>query len=107
MKKVIIAALLIFFGLNVSAQEKKENKYEGKAKVSCGQCQFKLEGKGCELAVKIGDKAYFVEGKKIDDFGDAHADDGMCNAVHDAEVKGKIRDNKFYASSIKLVKTEK
>ena len=37
---------------------------------SCGQCQFKMAGKGCTLAVRIDGKAYFVDKAHIDDFGD-------------------------------------
>ena len=32
------------------------------AEASCGQCQFKMEGKGCDLAVRINGKSYFVDG---------------------------------------------
>ena len=31
---------------------------------SCGQCQFKMQGKGCSLAVRIDGKSYFVDGSK-------------------------------------------
>ena len=72
---------------------------------SCGQCQFGLKSKkGCDLAVRIDGKAYFVEGTKIDDHGDAHASDGFCEAVRKAEVQGEIVDNKFKATYFKLVK---
>jgi hypothetical protein len=75
---------------------------------ACGQCQFKLEGEGCNLAVKINGKAYFVDGTSIDEHGDAHAKDGFCNAVRKAEVQGELVDNRFQASYFKLVKeTEK
>ena len=40
---------------------------------ACGECQFKLSGKGCELAVRIDGKSYFVDGTDIDSHGDAHA----------------------------------
>ena len=39
---------------------------------SCGQCNFGLaEPQGCDLAVRIQGKAYFVDGAHIDDHGDA------------------------------------
>lgn len=73
--------------------------------VSCGQCNFKLKTqKGCDLAVRLNGKAYFLDGIKIDDYGDAHADDGFCNAIKKAEVKGSIVDGKFKASYFKLIK---
>ena len=59
---------------------------------------------GCSLAVRFEDKAYFVEGFKIDDFGDAHDEhSGFCNVIRKAEVTGTIIDDKFVASSIELV----
>ena len=70
---------------------------------SCGQCNFKLPGKGCSLAVRIDGKAYFVDGTGIDEHGDAHAKDGFCKAIRKAEVKGKIIGNRFQASSFKLL----
>lgn len=72
---------------------------------ACGQCQFGMKGKkGCDLAVRIDGQAYFVEGTKIDDHGDAHADDGFCNAVSKAEVAGKVVNGKFVATYFKLIK---
>lgn len=70
---------------------------------SCGTCKFGMEGKGCELAVKINGKAYFVEGVDLHKLGDAHSADGMCNAVRKAEVTGDIKGEKFIAGSFKLL----
>ena len=70
---------------------------------SCGECNFQLKGKGCDLAVRIDGKAYFVDGTSIDDHGDAHADDGFCEAIRKAEVQGEIVDNRFKASYFKLL----
>ncbi|HEX7845212.1 MAG TPA: DUF6370 family protein [Chitinophagaceae bacterium] len=72
---------------------------------SCGQCQFGMKDKkGCDLAVRIDGKAYFVDGTKIDDHGDAHASDGFCEAIRKAEVQGEIVNNRFKATYFKLVK---
>ena len=71
---------------------------------SCGECQFKLEGKGCNLAVRINGKAYFVDGTEIDSHGDAHANDGFCKAVRKAEVQGELVNNRFKVTYFKLVK---
>ena len=72
---------------------------------SCGQCQFGITGKaGCDLAVRIDGKSYFVDGTSIHDHGDAHADDGFCEAIRQAEVKGEIIDGRFKAESFTLVK---
>ena len=75
----------------------------------CGQCLLGLKGekKGCDLAVRIDGKSYFVDGFKMSDFGDAHADDGMCNATHQAKVTGEIVNGRFVASSLKLLPVEK
>jgi hypothetical protein len=36
-----------------------------------------LEGHGCELAVRIDGKPYFVDGTSLDSHGDAHANDAF------------------------------
>jgi hypothetical protein len=70
---------------------------------SCGQCKFGLTGtKGCDLAVRIDGKAYFVDGVDIHQFGDAHGDRGFCNAVRKAEVQGEVVDGRFKAKKFKL-----
>ena len=73
---------------------------------ACGECQFKLKGKSCDLAVRINGKAYFVDGTSINDHGDAHAKEGFCNAVSKAEVQGKVVNNRFKATYFKLMPTE-
>ena len=73
---------------------------------SCGQCNFNLPGKGCKLAVRIKGKAYFVDGTKIDDHGDAHAADGFCESIRKANVKGTIVANRFNAEYFKLIPKE-
>lgn len=73
----------------------KEKQYQ--CEVSCGTCMFHMQGKGCKLAVKIKHKYYFVEGAGIDDFGDAHALDGFCNAIKKAKVRGVIQNDIFVA----------
>ena len=74
---------------------------------SCGQCQLGLPGNGCDLAIRIDGKSYFVDGIGIDDHGDAHADDGFCNAIRTANVTGQIIDERFVASSFELVQEAK
>ena len=70
---------------------------------SCGQCNFNLSGKGCNLAVRISGIAYFVDGTEIDDHGDAHASTGFCNAIRKAHVKGTIVDHRFQSQYFKLI----
>jgi hypothetical protein len=69
---------------------------------SCGQCQFALSGDGCDLAVRIDGTAYYVDGSGIDDHGDAHGADGLCNAIRKADVVGSVVDDRFVASSFIL-----
>src|SRR6187549_2774229 len=71
---------------------------------ACGECQFKLAGKGCDLAVRINGKAYFVDGTDIDSHGDAHAEDGFCKAVRKAEVQGNLANDRFKVTYFKLLK---
>ncbi|WP_339886096.1 DUF6370 family protein [Polaribacter vadi] len=100
MKKILFLSI---FMIAISCSNSKEIKQV--AEVSCGQCKFELDSEeGCSLAVRINEKAYFVEGFKIDDFGDAHDEHtGFCNVIRKAEVTGKVIDDKFVASSIELV----
>ncbi|WP_297803978.1 DUF6370 family protein [uncultured Polaribacter sp.] len=99
MKKIIVLSLLILD----SCANKKEMKQI--AEISCGQCKFELDSeKGCDLAVRFNDEAYFVDGFNIYDFGDAHdLKKGFCNVIRKAEVTGLVEDGKFVASAIKLI----
>ena len=116
-KKTLLKLLLFFvvatFANNVCyAQQnnKKISVIDSTKKVeiveaACGECQFKMAGKGCDLAVRINGKAYFVEGTTIDEHGDAHAKEGFCEAVRKAEVQGEIVGDKYKATYFKLLKT--
>lgn len=73
------------------------------AELSCGKCKFGLPGKTCDLAVRIDNKAYYVDGADIDSFGDAHAHDGMCNAIRPAEVQGTIVKDRYKITYAKLI----
>ncbi len=75
--------------------------------VSCGKCKLGLAGKSCDMAVRIDGKAYYADGADIDAFGDAHAHDGMCNAIRKAEVQGEVVENRFKISYIKLLPEDK
>ena len=52
---------------------------------------------GCKLAVEIEGRHYLVQGSDIDDHGDAHAADGLCNTARRATVKGKVSGSRFVA----------
>jgi hypothetical protein len=106
MKKVI-TSIFLFSVLIATAQDKKEEPKPQIVEASCGQCQFKMEGHGCELAVRIDGKSYFVDGTSIDSHGDAHANDGFCATIRKAAVVGVIKDNRFVVSEFKLLPEEK
>jgi hypothetical protein len=99
--------LFVFTALaqNVSDTTSSQNKESDilLVEASCGQCNFKLPGQGCDLAVRMNGKAYFVDGTKIDDHGNAHASDGFCSTIRKAHVKGTVVDNRFKATYFELI----
>jgi hypothetical protein len=106
MKKIVIATFLFLTAI-VSAQDNKEQSKSQIVEAACGQCQFGMEGFGCELAVRIDGKPYFVDGTSIDSHGDAHANDGFCAAIRKATVVGELQENRFVVSEFKLLPEEK
>lgn len=70
---------------------------------ACGQCLFGKKGKGCDLAIRMEGKSYFVDGVNLDTLGDAHAKDGMCNVIRRAKVTGEIRNQRFAATSFVML----
>jgi hypothetical protein len=114
MKYFIITLLFVLFfsfsNAQVKDQKPKPSETSQKVQVveaSCGQCNFAMKEKGCTLAVRIDGKAYFVDGTDIDSHGGSHDDDGFCNVIRKAEVKGEVVNNRFKASYFKLLPPEK
>jgi hypothetical protein len=105
--KNLFAIVLLFTVLISSAQEKKELSKSQIVEVSCGECNFGLKGKSCDLAVRIDGKAYFVDGTHIDDHGDSHAKDGFCETIRKAKVTGEIVNDRFKVTSFTLLPEEK
>jgi hypothetical protein len=99
MKKILLLAV---FSIVISCSNTQEVKL---AEVSCGQCQFALDSQnGCDLAVRVDGKAYFLDGFNIDSFGDAHDKYlGFCKVIRKAEVSGVVKNGRFKASSVKLL----
>lgn len=107
MKAVLILCISFLAFSNAKGQSKisvpDSTKKILTVEASCGQCQFKMQGKGCQLAVRMDGKSYFVDGTSIDDHGDAHGHDGFCEAIRKAEVQGTVVDNRFKATYFKLL----
>jgi hypothetical protein len=103
MKKALFI-IFLFVGIATQAQDKKTTEKPQIVETACGECQFGMKGKACDLAVRIDGKAYFVDGTTIDEHGDAHAEDGFCNKTRKASVNGKIENGRFKASSFTLLK---
>jgi len=102
--KALFSTLFLLVCLTVTAQDKTKVQV---VEVSCGQCQFGMKANGCDLAVRLDGKTYFIDGTKIDEHGDAHAEDGFCNAVRQAEVIGEVKDGRFVATYFKLLPLKK
>ncbi len=71
-KLLSIIILLNLFALDAVAQKtSNKNLFDSSKKInivaaSCGECQFKMLGRSCDLAVRIDGKSYFVDGTTID-----------------------------------------
>ncbi len=105
--KVCFTLVGFLFAASVAAQQNKPkpdpNKKIEVVEAACGECKLGLEGKSCDLAVRIDGKSYFVDGTDIDSHGDAHAKDGFCNAIRKAEVQGEIVNSRFKVSYFRLL----
>ena len=75
----------------------------GKVEASCGMCNFGMDNRDCSLAIRVGEVSYNVTGTVMKDHGDSHADDGFCNAIRIANVKGKVTEGKFKSESFALI----
>ena len=110
MKSILFTCVFLFFTVAVFAQSQSSTSSKPDPTksityldASCGKCKFGLESNSCELAIRKDGKVYLVEGTSINDHGDAHAKNGLCNAVRIAAVQGEIIDNTFKAGYFKLL----
>ncbi|RYY89191.1 MAG: hypothetical protein EOO15_06860 [Chitinophagaceae bacterium] len=107
MNRTILLALCLFGAAPVFAQQKsKATNAASRTQVvetSCGKCKFGMAGDECALAVRINGKPYLVDGVSIDQYGDAHASDGFCNAIRQAQVTGRVSKGRYRATSFKLL----
>lgn len=106
MMKITILSLSLFFTFGCAVQKHNEE-FSGVVETACGECIFQMTGEGCDLAVQIDGKYFFVEGSTVDEHGDAHAADGLCSVARKAKVVGTVRQGVFYAKYFELLKAEK
>lgn len=108
--KQLLAFAGFIIAVSAIAQEKNKDfstidpsKKIQAAEVSCGECRFKMKGKGCHLAIRIKGKSYWVDGADVDSFGDAHDKNmGFCNKIRKADVQGEIRNDRFQLTYLKF-----
>ncbi len=102
-----ICFLLLMFVSGCGQQQPPEKPlqlHDVQVEVACGQCQFNQPGTGCDLAIRHAGQVWFVVGSSIDDHGDAHAEEGLCNAIRSGLVTGTLLDNgKFQVETLKLL----
>mgnify|MGYP000896991408 FL=1 len=110
MKRISLILVTSFIASFASAQVA-----EGLAKVpdatkpllnveaTCGECKLKMHGEGCDLAVRLPEGSYYVDGAGISSFGHPHDENGFCLAIRRAEVQGEVVDGRFKASYFKLL----
>ena len=108
MRKIYLLVAMLFMSSVMHAQTTDTKKLNPNKKVwvveaSCGECKFKMKGKGCSLAIKLDGKNYFVSNANIDDYGDAHEKKGFCNSIRKAKVQGEVVNGKFVVSYFKLI----
>ena len=88
----------------IKAARKPSTLEERLVTAACATCIFDMQDvTGCKLAVEIDGKHFLVKGTGIDDHGDAHAADGMCNASRRSVVSGKVKDRVFVSTALKLL----
>jgi hypothetical protein len=103
----------LFFDMTVrrAGTEKKPDQARAPSlqpvEAGCGACIFEMPGvEDCLLAVKVDGRPYLVEGSSIDDHGNAHAADGLCNRQRQAMIIGEIKGDKFIAAHFELQSLE-
>lgn len=102
MKQLILLSVILFLAACGSINKSNEP-ISGIYDVSCGQCNYNMTGDVCELAIKINGHFYYVEGTRLHDHGDAHAEDGLCTVERKANVHGQLKKGVFVAESFELL----
>jgi hypothetical protein len=69
--------------------------------IGCSMCVYKMAGStDCELAAVVNGETYLVEGSGIDDHGDAHAADGLCNMARQARATGRVEGERLRVTAL-------
>jgi len=109
MKKFISLFAVLLMAIAPALAQNKTKEIKNKTvEASCAQCQFKVkEPRGCDLSIRLDGKIYFVDGTNLDAHGDAHEEDGFCNAIRRAKVTGTISGNRIQVTQFELKPIEK
>ena len=93
MKRILFSLIALFLFIAANAQDSNNKKLVFNPKnpvyelaATCGTCMFKMEGKG------------------LDDHGDAHDKEGFCNAIKKAKVQGSVVGESFLVTYFELIK---
>ena len=73
---------------------------------SFGMCNLGMQSKDCSLAIQIDKKNFPVRGTGIDDHGDSHDENGLCNTIRVADVNGTVKDGVFVVRNLKINETK-
>ncbi len=109
MRDILLLFSFLFISCLLSAQSKRsvgklnDQKQVLEMEAGCGMCMFGMKDNDCRLALKKNEKTWFVKGTDIDDHGDAHGDDGFCNATHRARVQGTFTGDTLVVSYFELI----
>jgi hypothetical protein len=98
-----LSLLLLTFLFGCGTIKNQTNQIDQIVGASCGTCVFGMTGDDCDLAIRFEEKFYYAEGASIDEFGDAHAEDGFCNVERQAHAKGEIKHGVFVLKSLELL----
>jgi hypothetical protein len=112
MKKLLFSFVVTFFITTCFAQQAATNgikknvtdssKKIFEAEASCGSCKLNMKGKGCFLAIRFNGNNYYAQGAGIDDYGDAHHQEGFCNAIRKVFVSGNIKGDSININYLKV-----
>lgn len=101
------AALFPLVGFSQVAAKLAQTPDPGKPlmtlETSCGECSYGMEGTGCDVAVRLPEGTFYVDGVGISEFGNPHGEHGYCLALRKAEVQGEVVDGRFKATYYKLL----